>query len=82
MPLIVTDRVTWSVSVWVVDSGGPKEPCIRWVSILPRVKGQFIGGKGTPTDLSPLAMANALVHHRRCVALLPVGNECIHRQDG
>ena len=45
MQPIVTDQVAWSVSVWVVDSGRPKEPCIRWVSILPHVKGQFFGEK-------------------------------------
>jgi len=33
---------------WVVDSGGPKEPCIRWGSSSPGGKWQFWGKKGRP----------------------------------
>jgi len=58
----VTDRVAWSVglsvtlvspakwlkrSIWVEDSGGPKEPCIRWGSD-PPWEGNFEGAKGRP----------------------------------
>jgi len=35
-------------AVWVEDSGGPKEPCIRWGSRSPYGKGQFLVGKGAP----------------------------------
>jgi len=36
------------VAVWVEDSGGPKEPCIRWGSDLPMGRGNFEGVKGRP----------------------------------
>jgi len=39
-----TDRHT----VWVEDSGGPREPCIRWGSRSPHGKRQFWGGKWHP----------------------------------
>ena len=57
---IATDRVKWSVghdhelcnngwtdrdAVWDENSGGPKEPCIRWKSRNPHVNGQFWGQK-------------------------------------
>jgi len=32
-------------AVWVEDSGGPRESCVRWVQI-PHGKGQFWGEKG------------------------------------
>ena len=31
-------------AIWVEDSGGPKEPCVRWRSRSPHGKGQFLGG--------------------------------------
>jgi len=34
-------------AVWVEDSGGPKEPCIRWVQILPWALA-ILRGKGQP----------------------------------
>jgi len=36
-------------AVWVMDSGGPKEPCITWGSRSPpHGKGQFWGGRSSP----------------------------------
>jgi len=35
-------------AVWVEDSGGPKEPCIRWESTSLMGRGNFEGGKGRP----------------------------------
>jgi len=35
-------------AVWVGDSGGPKEPCIRWGADPPMGRGNFEGGKGSP----------------------------------
>jgi len=33
---------------WVTDSGGPKQPCVRWGSRSPHGNGQFGGGSGGP----------------------------------
>ena len=35
-------------AVWNEDSDGPKEPCIRWMSMSTNWKGQSWGGKGQP----------------------------------
>ena len=35
-------------AVWIVDSGGPKEPSVRCWSKLPHLKGEFWGEKGQP----------------------------------
>ena len=35
-------------AVWVGDSGGPKEPCIRWESRYAMGRGNFEGGRGVP----------------------------------
>jgi len=35
-------------AIWVEDSSGPREPCIRWRSRSSHGKGQFVGGKGRP----------------------------------
>jgi len=48
--------LTWAVQkwpnhrdpVWVVDSDGPKEPCIRHGSQSPQVMGQFLGESTCP----------------------------------
>jgi len=32
-------------AIWVEDSGGPKESCIRWGSRFTHGKGQFFGGE-------------------------------------
>jgi len=40
-------------AVWVEDVGGPKEPCIRWISQLSHAKAQYLGEKtcpGMPND--------------------------------
>jgi len=37
-------------AIWSVDSGGLKEPCVRW-GLDPHAKGQFWGGKGQPIIL-------------------------------
>jgi len=34
--------------LWVVDSDGPKKPCVRWGVQIPVGKGQFWGRKGRP----------------------------------
>jgi len=34
--------------LWVEDSGGPKEPCIRWGSRSPMERGNFKEGRGGP----------------------------------
>jgi len=43
-------------AICVEDSGGPKEPCIRWGSRLPHAKGHFLGERtcaGMPNDTLP-----------------------------
>jgi len=39
-----TDRAAF----WVVDLGGPGEPCVRWGSRSPHGKGQIFWGDGRP----------------------------------
>jgi len=36
-------------AVWVEDSGGPREPCVRSGSRSPVGRGNFEGGNGCPT---------------------------------
>ena len=47
-------------AVWVEDSGGPKEPYIRWESISPMGRDNFEGGRGRPN-----------VKYRDTLTLLP-----------
>jgi len=35
-------------AVWVGDSGGPKEPCITWMSRSPMGRDNFEGERGVP----------------------------------
>jgi len=51
--LMSTDRD----AVWVEDSGGPKEPCVRWGPDLPMGRGIFEGGRGIPLGHSAVICA-------------------------
>jgi len=39
---------TYRDAVWIEDSGGPREPCIRWGPNPPMGRGNFEGVKGRP----------------------------------
>jgi len=38
-------------SVWVEDSGGPREPCVTWGVQIPHGKGQFLGGVASHCEI-------------------------------
>ena len=40
---ITMSRTDWD-AIWDVDSGGPREPCIRWGPKSPRERGSYFGG--------------------------------------
>ena len=41
-------------AVWDMDSGGPKEPCIRWETRIPYGNGDFLRGSGQHTAMRPV----------------------------
>ena len=44
-----TNGSTDGDAIWVEDSGGPNEPCIRWESTSLMGRGNFEGRRGEPT---------------------------------
>jgi len=42
---VIPAKMAEPIAVWVEDSGGPKEPCIRWGYKFP-MEGATLNGKG------------------------------------
>jgi len=51
----------------VEDSGGPREPCIRWRSRSPMGCGNFLGGRGVPLwSIGTLSSVQKRLYWSRC----------------
>jgi len=64
-------------AVWVEDSGGPKEPCIRWGSRSPYGKGQFWRERSCRPTCHPSQRHMSSSATCAVVALSPARNERI-----